>query len=267
MVERKGIVGLLVDVAPRVAAETVLAILIADALTAALTSMFFGINAGAPLVASTFWVAALTISTVVTAIITPIFAVVMAITLSKLREARDELDHISQRDPLTGLLNRRGFELATARAFTAARRSGAPLAALMCDIDFFKAINDKFGHEFGDVVLKMVADVIRETIGSRVAALGRHGGEEFAILLPGTDFEDARIVAEAVRLACASHVFEFDGQSTPVTISIGIAVEAPNVTEIRAMLGRADAALYQAKRDGRNRVATFAEPPRLARAV
>ena len=267
MVERTGISGILIGIAPRVLGETVLAMILADGLTAALTWQFIGMGAEAKFAASTFWVAALAISTIVTGVITPIFAAVMAITLSQLREARDELAHISQRDSLTGLLNRRGFELATTRAFSAARSSGAPLAALMCDIDFFKAINDRFGHDFGDVVLTMVANVIRDTVGSRPSALGRHGGEEFAILLPNTDFEEARTVAETVRAACASHDFTFEGRSVHVTISIGIAIEAPNTTEIRAMLGRADAALYQAKREGRNRVASFVDPILLARAV
>ena len=130
MVERTGISGILIGIAPRVLGETVLAIILADGLTAALTWQFIGMGAEAKFAASTFWVAALAISTIVTGVITPIFAAVMAITLSQLREARDELAHISQRDSLTGLLNRRGFELATTRAFSAARSSGAPLAAL-----------------------------------------------------------------------------------------------------------------------------------------
>ena len=112
---------------------------------------------------------------------------------------------------MTGLLNRRGLDLAAARAFATARHTGAPVAVLMCDIDFFKSINDRFGHEFGDVVLTRVAEVIRTALGNRVAALGRHGGEEFAILLPNADFDEAREIAETVRLACASHAFEHEG--------------------------------------------------------
>jgi diguanylate cyclase len=137
----------------------------------------------------------------------------------------------------------------------------------MCDIDMFKAVNDQYGHEFGDLALQGVAEVLRASIGVRTAVLARQGGEEFAILLPGVDFAEGVEIAEILRAACAENRFEGKGVETRITLSIGVASQAPWGADPRTLLSRADAALYQAKRDGRNRVVAAVAKSRFGQAV
>ena len=108
--------------------------------------------------------------------------------------------------------------------------------------------------------MKGVSQIIRESIGNRAAVLGRHGGEEFVISLSGVDGEEAAEIAECLRAACAAHAFAFLDQAVRITISIGIATESPDEGELLTLLNRADAALYQAKRNGRNCVVAAATP-------
>jgi len=209
-----------------------------------------------------FWSISFPISIFSPALVCPALTMHMARLLWDLRRVRDELLSVTQKDPLTGLLNRRGFDLAIVRVFAESRRSGAPMTALMCDIDMFKAVNDQYGHEFGDLALRGVAEVLRAAIGARGAAFARQGGEEFAILLPGVDLTEGVEIAELVRAACAENRFESEGGATRITLSIGVASQAPWGADPRALLSRADAALYQAKRDGRNRVVAAVAQPR-----
>jgi diguanylate cyclase (GGDEF)-like protein len=146
------------------------------------------------------------------------------------------------------VLNRRGFEDILQRGFAEAIRYGRPASMVLVDLDHFKAINDSHGHLAGDRVL---AD-----FGVRVAALlrrpdsfGRFGGEEFVALLPETEPEAARVVAERIRAA-----LETAEEQPGCTVSIGIAVSRSDDNAIDAVLARADAALYRAKAGGRNRV-------------
>jgi diguanylate cyclase (GGDEF)-like protein len=161
-------------------------------------------------------------------------------------------------DPLTGLLNRRGFAEATSRVIEREATAGRPVTVMIFDIDHFKSINDRFGHPAGDEILKLFAAVVINTI--RITDLsGRIGGEEFAALLP-CSLEEAVIVAERVREA-----FEGSGiidETGPVdtTVSIGVA-GGPAGTELEVLLAAADTALYQAKRTGRNRVEAAVELP------
>jgi len=249
MFGRKAFALKLAEVGPQIALETLLAIVVSDILTGLAAALLLGFRSEGTLDVVTFWKIALAISTLVTACVTPVFAAVMAIAMRDLRAARDELARIAQSDPLTGLLNRRGFDAAAERA-GAARQ---PIAALMCDIDWFKAINDQHGHAFGDEALKRVADVLRRSLIGHACVLGRHGGEEFAVLLLGPDAHAAADVAETIRSACESTIFEHDDRSARITLSIGFAASAGEA-EPRAVFARADAALYQAKREGRNRV-------------
>jgi diguanylate cyclase (GGDEF)-like protein len=245
-----------------------LAAVIATAVLASLAmAALLGADASKTLTVAEFWKISLPISIGAPGLVCPILAIYMATLLRDLRRARDELLGVAQKDPLTGLLNRRGFDLAAARVFAESRRSGAPIAALMCDIDMFKAVNDQYGHEFGDVTLQGVAEVLRATIGGRAAVLARQGGEEFAILLPGVDFAEGVEIAEIVRAACAARRFESKGVATRITLSIGIASQASWGADPRALLSRADAALYQAKRDGRNRVVAARREVRFGQAI
>jgi len=242
------------ETARRIAIPTLVAVLASALLTSLATFALSGADASRTLTVAELWRIAFPISVLAPAVVCPILALHMGRLLRDLRRARDELAGVAHKDPLTGLLNRRGFDLAAAAAFAESRRAHKSIVALMCDIDKFKAINDKYGHEFGDLALKAVADVIRASIGDRTAVLSRRGGEEFAILLPGIDVCEGVEIAEIVRAACAANRFESEGVAARVTLSIGLATQPPDEAEPRTLLNLADAALYQAKRDGRNRV-------------
>jgi diguanylate cyclase (GGDEF)-like protein len=161
-------------------------------------------------------------------------------------------------DPLTGMLNRRGFAEATSRVIEREANAGRPATVLIFDIDHFKSINDRFGHPAGDEVLRLFATIVLNAL--RITDLsGRIGGEEFAAFLP-CPLEEGVIAAERVREAfeCSGIVVE-DGP-VDTTVSIGVA-GGPAGTELEVLLAAADAALYQAKRNGRNRVEAAEELP------
>ncbi|MCO5129625.1 MAG: GGDEF domain-containing protein [Xanthobacteraceae bacterium] len=161
-------------------------------------------------------------------------------------------------DPLTGVLNRRGFAEATARAIAREAGAGRPVTVMILDIDHFKSINDRFGHAAGDEVLRRFAGVIAQTL--RVTDLcGRIGGEEFAVLLSCAT-EEAMSAAERVRQAFASSGIVIAGTPVETTVSIGVAC-SPVGAELDVLLAAADAALYQAKRAGRNRVRSASDAP------
>jgi len=169
---------------------------------------------------------------------------------AELEAANEELGRQAQSDPLTGLLNRRGFQLLFEPALRVARRNGRALSVAMIDIDHFKRINDRFGHEMGDRVLCGVAGMLRQRVRSS-DVVARMGGEEFVLMLPETDLAGARVIAQELVDGLAAHWQEAFG---PVTISVGLAGSRGDDTDPAALLARADAALYDAKRQGRNRV-------------
>jgi diguanylate cyclase (GGDEF)-like protein len=265
MADRERVARALSEVAMPVAIATLASIVAAMVVTSLGIVYFLGFNPTTTIGAAEVWRIGLTISTIAPALICPVIATRMALMMRTLRHARDELANAALLDPLTGLLNRRGFDAAAVRAYAESRRRGKPIAALMCDVDMFKAINDKYGHDFGDMALKNLAGIIEASLADRDAVMGRQGGEEFAILLPGVDVAEATEIAETLRAACASHLFVGESVTARITLSIGIATEAPDDAELRSLLGRADAALYQAKRDGRNRVVPALPRPRLVR--
>jgi diguanylate cyclase (GGDEF)-like protein len=161
-------------------------------------------------------------------------------------------------DPLTGMFNRRGFAEATSRVIEREATAGRPVTVLIFDIDHFKGINDRFGHPAGDEILKLFATVIINTL--RFTDLsGRIGGEEFAALLP-CSLEDGVLAAERVREAFESSGIVVEEGPVDTTVSIGVA-GGPAGTELEVLLAAADTALYQAKRNGRNRVEAAEELP------
>eukprot|EP01133_Synstelium_polycarpum_P021388 gene21388-25690_t len=162
-----------------------------------------------------------------------------------------QLQRIALSDPLTHLPNRRAFEIEAVRSAARARRAGSPLAIGIADIDFFKHVNDQHGHAAGDAVLQAIAAVFQfQARASDVIA--RVGGEEFGFLFPHTDMAMAYQVAERIRRAVAETRFDFGNLHIPVTISIGLA-PLPGNGDWKAGYMQADAALYQAKNQGRNR--------------
>lgn len=170
----------------------------------------------------------------------------------KLEEKANTLTHLSVRDGLTGLFNRRHFDEALELELTRARGFEQPLSLVLLDIDHFKRINDGFSHVVGDGVLRQVAAVLgRELRQSDFAA--RYGGEEFALILPHTALDGARIVAEKVRVAIATADWTALTPGHPVSASLGLAQWAADETPTQ-LVRRADHALYAAKTSGRNRV-------------
>ena len=168
---------------------------------------------------------------------------------------------LANTDMLTGIANRRHFMAGAAVELKRAARAGRPLALLMADIDHFKRVNDTFGHAAGDMVIAAVAQTLA---GQQRAGdiLGRLGGEEFALLLPDTALAEAQRVAERLRAAVAALSLDWEGQPVPVTMSFGCSGSAGGSSEaaLAALMQRADLALYEAKRAGRNQVAAQAEP-------
>lgn len=161
-------------------------------------------------------------------------------------------------DPLTGLLNRRGFSEATARMIEREAKAGRPVTVMIFDIDHFKSVNDRFGHAAGDDVLQVFANVVVASL--RITDLvGRVGGEEFAALLP-CSMDEALVAAERVREAFEASGVAIDDAPLDTTVSIGVA-GGPANTELEVLMASADTALYQAKRGGRNRVEAATEQP------
>jgi diguanylate cyclase (GGDEF)-like protein len=175
----------------------------------------------------------------------------------RLKYLMDLLARKAQIDPLTGLWNRRFLDSRLDEAESLARRSGQPLSCVIADIDHFKSINDRFGHPFGDEVLRGVAGVMSDLVRTE-DTLCRFGGEEFVLVLPNTPADGAVNLAERLREQVAGKAFQHKGTSVPVTASFGIAGYDPAATV--PMLDRADQALYAAKKAGRNRVAPTPAP-------
>ena len=186
-------------------------------------------------------------------------------TLSDLEAANVELGRLSTTDPLTGANNRRDFDDVLAKELERSHRTHAPLALVMVDIDHFKQVNDSLGHVAGDECLRLVAAALRRTVGRATDLVARFGGEEFALVLPGTAAEQAVDVAERVRVAIEALVFEHGGQRWPVTVSLGVVakVTLPGHT-VESFIDEADAALYAAKAAGRNQVALAGSKPGLS---
>lgn len=196
---------------------------------------------------------------------TPPIALRSVGTLRQLNLVRDELERLASTDPLTGLLNRRGFDAAAVALARAPGAHGAPAAALLCDLDWFKRINDEHGHEFGDAALRHVACVLREAAARhRHAVIGRQGGEEFVVLLGGVARSEALQFAEALRATFAARPILWRGDVAHLTMSIGFASTPCCDGDIGRLIAGADAALYEAKREGRNRVAVSLDTLRVA---
>jgi diguanylate cyclase (GGDEF)-like protein len=163
------------------------------------------------------------------------------------------LGEMAATDPLTGVANRRGIEQLGSDAVVIARELRQPLCALVLDVDHFKRVNDGHGHPCGDQVLARIAHACRDAL-RHIDLFGRHGGEEFLVLLPDTRLAYAWPVAERLRTAVAGLSFDDIAPGLAVTVSIGMAQLRPADAGLRELVARADAALYRAKANGRDRV-------------
>ena len=165
----------------------------------------------------------------------------------------EEIYRMTIVDGLTQIHNKRALFEALEKELMRARRYDRDLSLLMFDIDFFKRINDQYGHLAGDHVLRELARIVQERI-RREEVFARYGGEEFVILLPETPLPGAAALAESLRARVANHSFVFQGERIPVTVSIGTALLGENDKVAADLIQRADEKLYEAKRGGRNRV-------------
>ncbi|GAB3375603.1 GGDEF domain-containing protein [Azotobacter armeniacus] len=171
----------------------------------------------------------------------------------ELAEAKRQAEALAHIDELTGLNNRRAFFQLGLQAFRQAARAASPIAVVMFDLDHFKQINDIYNHFVGDKVLVAVANSVREHVrGADIA--GRLGGEEFALILPGATLPEALIAAERLRETIAATTLVYGSTHIRCTSSFGVAVCENGSLDLEHMLSLADAELYKAKRNGRNRV-------------
>lgn len=181
-----------------------------------------------------------------------------------LRRQKDYAELLARTDALTGLANRRAFDEAAEQESQRAKRYVTPLALVMADIDHFKLINDAHGHHVGDKVLQHFAQILADSVRT-IDLVGRWGGEEFVILMPGTELDEAVQAAERMRLAVINAAPPLDDPAYSYTASFGVAAFSMEMPTMVSLLGRADMALYLAKKHGRNRVerSNGAVPPAL----
>ena len=178
---------------------------------------------------------------------------------SELRAANHHLEQLALRDGLSGLPNRRSFDARLAATWRAAEPS-SPISLLMLDVDHFKLFNDTNGHLEGDNCLRLIGKTLESTL-RRGDFAARYGGEEFVVLLPGVDSAQAHEIAERARGEIeALRIAHEAAPSGFVTLSVGIATFTPQEASEQALIEAADAALYEAKRRGRNRVAAWVRP-------
>ena len=180
----------------------------------------------------------------------------LADAMDALRQSRRRAEELAATDPLTGVANRRQFLDLGEKALSHARRNDNPCTILMLDIDHFKEINDRYGHPSGDEVLCMIVRVFRQTL-RRSDIVARVGGDEFSILLLDTDTKIGQITADRLRKSVTAESLLFDDQEIQVHLSIGVAGLQPESDNLEKLILRADNALYEAKRNGRNRVVAY----------
>jgi diguanylate cyclase (GGDEF)-like protein len=168
--------------------------------------------------------------------------------------AMEKLQTKSEKDPLTGAFNKGALQTKGVESFKRAKLLKVPSSLAVFDLDHFKKVNDTYGHSAGDYVLKEVAQVIGTKLIRLDDFFARYGGEEFVVLLFGSTLSQAVEIGERLRLTIETHNFVFQNVKIPVTISVGVATLEPQMTSWEEMFSRADAALYTAKRAGRNRV-------------
>jgi diguanylate cyclase (GGDEF)-like protein len=163
-------------------------------------------------------------------------------------------------DALTRVYNKGYLLQALDAEFKRAKALHTDLSIIFFDLDHFKKINDTFGHEAGDCVLKEIAEFIRRELLRPRDIFARYGGEEFVILLPGGNVKDTAALAERIRVAVDAHAFVYEDQRMPVTCSMGVATLLPGIESASTLLRTADTAGYSSKQNGRNRVTIAPDP-------
>jgi diguanylate cyclase len=177
----------------------------------------------------------------------------------EIRKKSQEVEYESYHDALTGLYNRKAYEDKLQETVANLERYNVPASMIICDIDFFKKINDNFGHKVGDLALKKLAELLKERLRIN-DFISRYGGEEFVIILPHTDINGALTAGEGIRAYIDKSVFSYKEQKIPLTISVGVSSFKKGV-DGGAVFEKADNALYLAKKSGRNKVKTEDDVP------
>ena len=167
-----------------------------------------------------------------------------------------EIERNATIDGLTGLFNHRKFQERLTEELKRSERQETPLSLLLTDIDFFKKVNDTYGHPVGDLVLKGVSKILKKEIRD-IDIAARYGGEEFVVILPGTDSIGAKNSAERLRKAIMAETFSSDNRTLKVTMSIGIATVPADARTEEELIEKTDQALYHAKHNGRNKCVTW----------
>jgi diguanylate cyclase (GGDEF)-like protein/PAS domain S-box-containing protein len=182
----------------------------------------------------------------------------LQLSMTEIVQLQSELREQAIRDPLTGLYNRRYLDETLGREMARSQREGKSLSVIMMDLDHFKKINDTYGHRVGDQFLKKVAEIsVRYSRGSDISC--RYGGEEFLLVMPGATAKSAFKRAEELRQACAEMLIPHENKELHVTISMGIATYPKHDKDADGLIAKADKAMYQSKRKGRNRVTVWEE--------
>jgi diguanylate cyclase len=175
--------------------------------------------------------------------------------VTRLKDSMADLKRETTTDLLTGLFNRKAFNVRLRRAVSEAKADGSPVSVLMLDVDHFKRVNDTYGHQTGDLVLRLIGRLLSDSVKGRDTS-ARYGGEEFVVLLPGTDLKGGVALADQIRLSLDDkHLVKkrSTDEFGKITVSIGVAQVQPKDTAA-SLLDRADAAMYRAKQLGRNQV-------------
>jgi len=173
------------------------------------------------------------------------------------QSAKDRLEKLAVRDELTGLYNYRYLHTRLGEEFKRAERYRDPLACVVVDVDDFKGVNDRYGHQAGDAVLSQLASRLLETV-REIDVVARYGGDEFLMILPSTHFTGALTVADRCWRRVSKSPYQYDGVSFRVTVSVGVALyPSRDVTSKDELLKAADKALYQSKEDGRDGICVF----------
>jgi len=195
----------------------------------------------------------------ITLALAAVFAARLAGPLARVIGDVAHLTRQVQTDALTNLANRRGLGDRLDAELNRARENGTSVSFVIADIDDFKAVNDGYGHQTGDQIIRAVGEALASSV-RELDLPARYGGEEFAVVLPETSCVEAVRFAERIRAAVEGHTFEYDGERFPVTISLGIAIlPDPAITDASELIRAADEALYASKKSGRNR-ATLHKP-------
>ena len=178
------------------------------------------------------------------------------LAIFKMKYQYTEKEFMSVLDGLTGLYNRRQFEIGFEQEYNRTKRHPSDFSLALLDIDFFKKVNDNYGHQYGDYVLKTIADLMKQSF-RKTDLLYRYGGEELVIIMPETNIEGAQIPVQRLRRMVEDYDFNYNGVKSKVTVSIGLTMNHQNFSSAAEILKSADEALYKAKENGRNRVVLY----------